>query len=51
MINELEEGARETVTGEVRLQVSPENGEALCRGCGIYSRCGPTLLDSLSTVP
>lgn len=51
MINEVEEGARETVTAEVRLQVSPEYGGALRRGCGIYPRRGPTLPDSLNTVP
>lgn len=48
MINEIEEGARETVT--VKLQVSPEYGGALRRGCGIYP-CGPTLPNSLNMVP
>lgn len=31
--------------------MSPEYGGALRRGCGIYPRRGPTLPDSLNTVP
>lgn len=31
--------------------MSPEYGRALRGGCGTYPRCGPTLPNSLSTMP
>lgn len=51
MINQVEEGAREMVTARRGYKCPPSTVEPFAEGVESIPRCGPTLPNSLSTMP
>lgn len=51
MINQVEEGARETVTARRGYKCPPSTAEPFAEGVEPIPGCGPSLPNSLSTMP